>query len=30
MPKANFSTTLTVLVALLIVIAFFHQWILTY
>lgn len=30
MPKANFSSALTVLVALLIVIAFFHQWILTY
>ncbi len=30
MPKANFSTALIVLVAFLIVIAFFHQWILTY
>ncbi len=30
MPKENISTALTVLFAFLIVIAFFHQWILTY
>ncbi len=30
MQKDNFVTTLTVLVSFLIVIGFFHQWVLTY